>query len=516
MRLWRDPSRDADVRTPFAQHPGTAADQCDVGRVTIDVLPDVALLEIFNCYVNQGQKKDDDSWRTRHMHVYICPEKKDSWHTLVHVCQKWRSIVFGSPRRLNLRLLYTGEASIRKMLAVWPPLPIIVRRSDRRSIDNIMAALEHNDRVCEISLLDTTRSELKKALVPMQQPYPALTDLKIWLDRFSVVAPIAPESFLGGSAPRLRHLSLEYIPFPGIPNLLLSATHLVVLHLWKIPNSGYFTPEAIVTGLSTSTRLEALRLGFESPLSHFTRESRRPPPLTRSVLPALTQFRFEGSSEYLEDLVARIDTPLLDDFGITFSHELTFDTPQLTQFISRTATLETQVEARAGVVFFGDYVRFSLVLPQGFPREFELGVTCTELDLQLSSLVQIISSAFPQTLIPTIGDLFFPRPEYSTLDWEDDDIEDSPWLRILHPFTKVKNLYLSLDFVALITRILYQLVGERVMEVLPALQSVFVDESEFILSKISGPIQEGIEKFVAARQLAGHPITVSPWGGIGG
>ncbi len=30
-----------------------------------------------------------------------------------------------------------------------------------------------------------------------------------------------------------------YIPFPGLPNLLLSATHLVVLHLWNIPNSSY-------------------------------------------------------------------------------------------------------------------------------------------------------------------------------------------------------------------------------------------------------------------------------------
>jgi hypothetical protein len=25
-----------------------------------------------------------------------------AWYTLVHVYQKWRSVVFGSPRRLNL------------------------------------------------------------------------------------------------------------------------------------------------------------------------------------------------------------------------------------------------------------------------------------------------------------------------------------------------------------------------------------------------------------------------------
>lgn len=58
--------------------------------------------------------------------------------------------------------------------------------------------------------------------------------------------------------------------------------------------------------------LEVLRIEFESPRSRPPRESRRLPPLTRSVLPALIVLRFVGASEYLEDLVARIDAPLLD------------------------------------------------------------------------------------------------------------------------------------------------------------------------------------------------------------
>ena len=56
---------------------------------TINVLPDVALLEIFAFVVD-----DNDSI--------------DAWHPLVHVCQKWRNIVFGSPRRLNLQLHCTA------------------------------------------------------------------------------------------------------------------------------------------------------------------------------------------------------------------------------------------------------------------------------------------------------------------------------------------------------------------------------------------------------------------------
>ncbi len=50
--------------------------------------------------------------------------------------------------------------------------------------------------------------------------------------------------------------------------------------------------------------------------------------------------------------------------------------------------------------------------------------------------------------------------------------------------------------------------GGTVMEVLPALQKDFVkslDPSE------SGPIQEAIGKFVAARELSGHPTAVQRW-----
>jgi hypothetical protein len=504
MRPGRDPPRDADVRMSFAQQPGTAADRWDVGRVTIEVLPDVALLEIFDCHLNQtNQVREED-------HVSFGVE---AWHTLVHVCRKWRSVVFGSPCRLNLRLYCTEKTPVREMLAVWPPLPIVVwkNRWPKWSIDNIMAALEHNDRVRKISLEDVTSLELEEILAPMQKPYPALTFLEIGGD-YRGTAPVVPESFLGGSAPRLRHLKLNFIPFPGLPKLLLSATHLVYLHLWAIPNSGYITPEAIVAVLSTLTGLEGLLLAFESPLSRPKRESRPPPPLTRSIFPALTRFRFKGASEYLGDLVARIDTPLLDGLDITFFHQLIFDTPQLTQFISRTPNLlETQAEAH--VVFSRDDVWVRPWLPpDGITppdgsfgsRGLDLKISCLQSDWQLSSLAQIYSSVLPQALIHMtehlyIEDYFLPP------HWQD-DIEDSQWLEVLHPFTSVKNLYVSQELIPCIARALKELVGERVIEVLPALQSLFLRELH-----PSRPVQEAIWMFIAARQLADHSITVSHW-----
>ncbi len=69
-----------------------------------------------------------------------------------------------------------------------------------------MAALEQNDRVCKICLWDIKSSALEEFLAPMQEPYLELSDLWItWDDRGA--PQIVPESFLGGSAPRLQRLT---------------------------------------------------------------------------------------------------------------------------------------------------------------------------------------------------------------------------------------------------------------------------------------------------------------------
>src|SRR6266576_1337516 len=88
--------------------PATTANWYDViGRVTTYMLPDLVLLEIFHFYVGQ----------TASVSV---------WQTLVHVCRKWRNIVFGSPRRLHLQLMSSNETPVRETLNVWPSLPIIM------------------------------------------------------------------------------------------------------------------------------------------------------------------------------------------------------------------------------------------------------------------------------------------------------------------------------------------------------------------------------------------------------
>ena len=130
-------------------------------------------------------------------------------------------------------------------------------------------------------------------------------------------------------------------------------------------------------------------------------------------------------------------------------------------------------------------------------------ISCRELDWQVSSLEQVCTSSLP--LFSALEYLYIYKFPNSQPDWQD-NIEDALWLELLHLFPTVKNLYLSVEFAARIVPALQALVRGRTTEVLPTLQNMFLEEL-----KESGPVQEGIQQFVAARQVTSHPITVSLW-----
>jgi hypothetical protein len=202
-----------------------------------------------------------------------------------------------------------------EMLDNWPSLPLLVRGVSFADED-VIAVLKLSDRVRHILFHYLNKSLCEKVWAAMQVPFP---DLKlVWLGLNDGTAPVIPDSFLGGSPPHLHFIRLHGIPFPGLPKLLSSTTRLVKLLLQDTPHSGYISPQAMVTCLSTLTHLERLYLEFRSPRSHPDREIRILPPSKRTVLPTLMYFRFKGISEYLEDLVTCIDIPKLKDLYITF------------------------------------------------------------------------------------------------------------------------------------------------------------------------------------------------------
>jgi hypothetical protein len=388
------------------------------------------------------------------------------------------------------------------MLSTWPPLPIVVGVDHNGMWNiwgekNIIAALKHKDRICDLDPLDIPNSKWGEILATMQQPFLELTRLQLMFE-YDGTTPVLPASFLGGSAPRLQTLTLHCITFPGLPKLLLSAPHLVHLDLWGIPPSGYMSPEAMVTCLSDLTKLERLILTFQSPQF---RPDLSLPPQKRILLPVLTELHLKGVGIYLGDFVARIDAPLLKKLHISFFPRLVSDIPQLTDFISRTPNVKAHDEAR--LVFTN--LDVSVTIPETFEGAIDLGTRYGQSYWRLLSLAQIGSLSSFQTLISPVERLYVLENIFLGFHWQD-DTESSRWLEIFRPFANVKSLYISQQFAPHIVSALQELVGERVPEVLPALQALFIQEMP-----PSGPVQEGIGQFVAARQLSGHPIAVSRW-----
>ena len=385
---------------------------------------------------------------------------------------------------------------MREKLGVWPALPIRMINtgflSPFRAMDNIFAALEHNARLGYISLKDLPSSILERLVAAMQKPFPELRHLELW--SYETV-PVLPETFLGESAPRLRSCKVDNLPLPALRNLLLSARHLVDLELTNIPHSGYISPEAMVTCLATVPSLESLGLRFLSPRSRPDSISRRLASLARTVLPALTSLSFEGVSEYFEDLISRTDAPLLDVIKIKFFNQLIFDVSELHQFISRTENLRALDTAH--VNFHNNSV--FLKLSQFDRTKFTLEISCCKLDWQLSSLTQVCSSS--RLLFAALEHLHIRDYQYQRLYWEN-ELENTQWLELFHRFSAVENLYLSKELAPRVAPALQELAREGVITVLPALRDLYLEGL-----RPWGPFQDAIGRFVAMRQLHGHPVS---------
>jgi hypothetical protein len=386
-------------------------------------------------------------------------------------------------------------------------MQIIIDNPQPRHLDgdNIIAALEHPNLVCQIVLSESPlmSSLLERLATVMQKPFPVLKRLHLYYDDQN--PPVLPSTFLGGSAPSLESLRLRGIPFPALPRLLLSAQNLVTLELDQVPYTGYISPEAMVTCLSTLTNLKFFTLTFQPSSSRPDRGSQHPLLLTRVDLPALIGLEFQGVTEYLEDFLVRINAPVINMISITFFNRVIFDIPQLSKFVSRIEVLNPESVKRVGLCFYKHSVRLD-VHPENYMMGKQVAevptiadVRCDALDWKISFLVQICNQLSPFLSDVKWLDIFCEDIDPLGLQY---DLDHTQWLEIFRPFIAVKILQIrGLD--ELIAPALQELTGERVMEVLPGLRSLFVTDWE-----PSGSVREAIEPFITARQLSNQPVTV--------
>jgi len=454
----------------------------------IDMLPDGALLDIFEFYKEDRASHFGFSW---------------SWKLLTHVCRRWRHIIFESPRRLDLRIICTNTTPTKTSLDIWPPFPISVMCSpshpalDEEGVENIVAALEHRDRLSEIKIIDIDDSGLVNLAEVMQEPLPALRYFHLTSTDDSILD--IPGTFLGGSAPRVQLFILRGIPFPSFPEFVVSSNCIVFLDLSDIPPSGYITPDDMATCLAALPKLNYFCFGFRFPVSRpFYTSS---PPVTRAVLPALTRLTLDGASGYFEDFVARIDTPLLKRLYVSFFKRPKFDIPQLHDFIDRTASLRPFKQA---------YMKISgstIMAIFGSPTRFKAEIRCKGPIGQMITMTMMLREL---PLLSYVEQLEIRESRAEKLQLRDDLNMISPlcqWLGMLfEQLVAVQSLYVSKRLARLVAGALEGLVEYTDLTVFPALRNIFLEEPQ-----PSGPVQEGFNSFVAARQLSDCPVVIQRW-----
>ena len=392
-----------------------------------------------------------------------------------------------------MQLLCTDRTPTRTSLDIWPLLPITIfcnsRELDDKGQDNIIAAFEHHDRVIKIDIRNLKCFALEKFSAVTDKPFPLLRDLG--LTSSDGIAPVLHEKFLQGSAPCLLFLFLWNISFPVFPKLAVSATHLSTLFLGNIPITGYISPEAMASCLATLPNLRELSIGFESPRSRPDRIGLPPP--TRAVLPALTDFGFQGVNEYLEDLVSRIDTPNLNLLVIDLFMDFMFHIPQLHKFISRSK--RTRPLDPAKITFSSSQITIKLGPSNGVVI---LTIRCEEPDSQASSMARVCCQL--SSLLSQVEQLNIRDDMYGDTQREI-DINPTQLLELFHPFLAVRDLRIYDELWPLVAQALQDLTVARAAEVLPTLRTIF-----FKGTSLSGSIREDIQAFIAARQHSDHPV----------
>jgi hypothetical protein len=413
----------------------------------IDMLPDNVLLEIFDFY-----RQDPSSLLDQATLILGDPLSAWRWEKLSHVCRRWRDIIFGSPRRLELQIFCTTKTPARTSLDILPLFPIIVFVSSlflwegEDGLENIIAAVERHDRISQVFISGVDGPVVGRLAPKMREPYPLLTTF--YLVSTDESAPPLPDGFLGGSAPLLQWFILHSISFPAFPKFILSATQIFYINLYNIPHSGYISPQEMSTCLAALPNLECLTLGFQSPLSRPLRTELSS--LTRVVLPVLATLYFKGASEYLEDFLARTHIPLLSQLKLRLFLDPIFDIPRLHRFIFQREGL--WLLSPAWVMF--DLRR--IVITLGQPSRIELEILCEERDRQLPSLTHVCGQHLP---LSCVEQLSVCELRWGTLHWND-GIDSSQWLELFRPFIAVRDLYVSKQFTPFVTTALQKLTGK--------------------------------------------------------
>ena len=464
---------------------------------SIHILDDDSLLNIFYLYRPHILDGDED------IEVRIRGGEWDCerwWYKLAHICQRWRNVILGSASYLNLCLLCTLGTPVAQMLAHSPPLPLVIDYIDLdRDItaneEGIFLALEQRDRVRRIRL-EVPLPNLQRIMVAIDEEFPMLEYLIIGplLEDDSSVFML-PETL---RAPRLRHLALSFFSLPIGSRLLTTAVGLTMLSLVMGHPFSHFQPNILLQWLSLMPQLETLVIALNFIVTNHDVEKQLldNPTTTHVALPNLRQFTFVGVSAYLEAVIRRITAPRLEKLNIEFFNQSTFLVPRLGQFMD---TTNLRFDCAEFKFFSGDRVNVELYFRKAEMYVLKMGVFCLHLDLQVSSMIQILNSL--NSISSTVEHLTLKHSVHSRSFEEHNEVHRTEWRELLKPFSNVKTLHIDNGLVKELSHSLRLDDGELPLELFPELQELTYSGG--------GDTRDAFKSFIDARQDAGFPVTLT-------
>ena len=467
--------------------------------LTIDDIPDEVLLEIFDSYRQLFTQGHHNDWNRR-----------PKWFKLIHVCQRWRRIVFASSTRLSLCLVVANN-NPGHMKAIFspriPPLPIAVdyhprkpcshyARSNAKDLGRVLAALKRCNRVRGITF-SGTGPDFDKFFKATKHRFPELKSLDLRNQLTRKPELTLPATFLKGSAPHLRHLILHFISFTSMSQLLSSPTALIELSLGINISYGPFPTTSLLAHLQCMRSLRRLELRTQRTPGFI--DSTMPPtkPGDIVLLPRLTCFRYQGHSLFLATLVAGFAAPSLQGVHIVLSDNTEYLISHFPRFIDNVEKLYHSAQ----VIFERDYFRISL-LTDSEP------VDC------VTPSFKFCSARFPDSIMQMSAALSgkLAKVEELLIIFTTDSYPAwnvaIPWRSFLRQFHSVKILRVEhVHMVDIIHTILPDV--EITADFLPMLEEIEIRTYSPESQPVSELAATACHRFVVACQEAGRSVKVS-------
>ena len=462
--------------------------------ISIHILDDESLLNIFYLFRPSFLVEGRDDYRRRNGGQEPWAQGR-WWYRLVQVCQRWRNLILGSSSYLGLSLVCTNGTPVANMLEHSPPFPLTI---DYRSEDGITAqdeegvylALEKRDRVCRLRLAFPFQN-LRKLVLAIDEEFPILEYLIVGPTMEDGTDLKLSETF---QAPNLHHLKLRGFACPIRPRLHPTAMGLVTLYLTINHPSAYFQPNVLVQWISSMPELESLAILFTFPVPNrdVTRRFTHTP---NTTLPSLRSFWFRGVSAYLEAVVCRLTTPLLEDLQIQFFEELTLSVPCLPQFMNTTGNLRFE---RATLDFTDEQIKLVMYSHGAKTLSFVVSVDCWHLDWQVSSVAQICN-ALNQVFSP-LEYLGLRHKVHVRSSEEHNNVDRIEWRSLLRSFNNLRTLNVEDGLVEGLSSCLRLEDGELPLELLPELHKLTYFGSHDVGGAFSS--------FINSRRDAGRPVAL--------